>query len=167
MLVPTPVPRFSAWMTETSSQAVLTQALIDPLYAEALGLADEARGYFSQAGQDDRLDLEPMERVLFSCESLKVTTRLMHVISWLMVGKAVAAGEMTPEEASVPERRLGFVEESNEVREPRLTQLPSQARALVRRSVDLYERVSRIEASLAHHGPGGARALQDRLGEAF
>lgn len=154
-------------MTETASQAVLTPALIDPLYEEALSLADEARGYFVETGQGDRLDLEPMERVLFSCESLKVTTRLMQMIAWLLVGKAVAAGEMTPEEALSPERRLGFVEDSDEAREPRLTQLPEQAQSLIRRSCDLYQRVSHIEASLADHGVGGARALLNRLDEAF
>lgn len=154
-------------MTETSSHAVLTPALIEPLYAEALELADEARGYFAKMGQDDRLDLEPMERVLFSCESLKVTTRLMHVISWLLVAKAVAAGEMTPEEACVPERRLGFVEGSDEAKEPRLALLPAQALSLVRRSRDLYERTVRIEASLMENGTGGARALQGRLDQTF
>lgn len=154
-------------MTDTAHHAVLTPALIEPLYAEALALADEARGYFAQTGQDDRLDLEPMERVLFSCESLKVTTRLMQVISWLLVGKAVAAGEMTPEEALVPDRRLGFVEDSDEAREPRLTLLPAQALSLIRRSRDLYQRVSHIEVSLADHGVGGARALLNRLDEAF
>lgn len=155
-------------MTDASpSNAVLTPALIDPLYAEALALADEARGYFAKTGPDERLDLEPMERVLFSCESLKVTTRLMHVISWLLVGKAVAAGEMTPEEATVPERRLGFVEGSDETKEPRLTLMPAQALSLIRRSGDLYERVARIERSLAENGAGDARALQNRLDETF
>lgn len=154
-------------MTDAFSNAVLTPALIDPLYAEALALADEARGYFAQTGQDERLNLEPMERVLFSCESLKVTTRLMHVISWLLVGKAVAAGEMTPAEATVPERRLGFVEGSDEAKEPRLTLLPAQAFSLIRRSRDLYERVGHIEASLTENGQGDARALQSRLDEAF
>ncbi len=146
---------------------MLTPALIDLLYTEALALADEARSYFTRMGQDERLDLEPMERVLFSCESLKVTTRLMHVISWLLVGKAVAAGEMTPEEACVPERRLGFVENSDETQEPRLTLLPAQALSLIRRSRDLYERVSHIEASLMENGVGGARALQGRLDQTF
>lgn len=154
-------------MTETSSQAVLTPVLINPLYTEALALADEARSYFTRMGQDERLNLEPMERVLFSCESLKVTTRLMHVISWLLVGKAVAAGEMTPEEACVPERRLGFVENSDETQEPRLTLLPAQALSLIRRSRDLYGRVSHIEASLMENGVGGARALQGRLDQTF
>lgn len=146
---------------------MLTPALIDPLYTEALALADEARSYFTRMGQDERFNLEPMERVLFSCESLKVTTRLMHVISWLLVGKAVAAGEMTPEEACVPERRLGFVENSDETQEPRLTLLPAQALSLIRRSRDLYGRVSHIEASLMENGVGGARALQGRLDQTF
>lgn len=159
-------------MTETPDKSELTPALIDPLYAEALAMADEARGYFAKAGQAERLDLEPMERVLFSCESLKVTTRLMHVISWLLVGKAVAAGEMTPEEAATPERRLGFAEDSDETKEPRLGLLPMQALSLIRRSRDLYARVSRMESSLfagdaTAPAGGGARGLQSRLDEAF
>lgn len=164
-------------MTETgnkneASGGVLTPALIDPLYDEALSMADEARSYFSNAGQAERLDLEPMERVLFSCESLKVTTRLMHVISWLLVGKAVAAGEMTLEEAAAPERRLGAVEDSDDAKEPRLTLLPMQAQSLIRRSRDLYARVARIEGSLfagnaSAPAGGGARGLQSRLDDAF
>lgn len=159
-------------MTATPPDAVLTPALIDPLYAEAIAMADEARTYFSAAGQEERLALDPMERVLFSCESLKVTTRLMHVISWAMVSKAVAAGEMTPEEAAAPDRRLGFAEASDETREPRLTLLPAQALSLIRRSQTLYDRVAHIEASVFGNGGdapagGGARGLQNRLDEAF
>lgn len=159
-------------MTETSRNAVLSPALIDPLYAEALDMAAEARAYFSTAGLEERQTLEPMERVLFSCESLKVTTRLMHVISWLMVGKAVAAGEMSPQEAATPDRRLGFAERSDETREPRLGLLPVQALSLIRRSQALYDRVQHIEASLFGEGAdapagGGARGLQNRLSELF
>lgn len=159
-------------MTDASQNTVLTPALIDPLYVEAIAMADEARTYFSTAGLEDRQTLDPMERVLFSCESLKVTTRLMHVISWLMVGKAVAAGEMTPEEAAAPDRRLGNAEGSDEMQEPRLALLPPPALSLVRRSQALYDRVRHMEASLFRNDGGspagsGARGLQNRLGEAF
>ncbi|MGK2284795.1 DUF1465 family protein [Pedomonas sp. V897] len=159
-------------MTDATEKRVLTPALIDPLYAEAIAVADEARTYFSAEGLEERQTLDPMERVLFSCESLKVTTRLMHVISWLLVGKAVAAGEMTPEEAATPDRRLGFVEASDEAREPRLGLLPEQALSLIRRSQTLYDRVRHIEAGLFGDGAaapagGGARGLQNRLSELF
>ena len=64
--------------------------LIDSLYVESMLLADEARGYFDEAGRADRESLDALSRVLFSCESMKVTTRLMHVIAWLLTQRAVA-----------------------------------------------------------------------------
>ena len=57
-------------------------------------LADEARSYFEGRARVDRDALDPWMRVGFSCESLKVTTRLMHVIAWLLARRAVAEGEL-------------------------------------------------------------------------
>ncbi|HEY5713474.1 MAG TPA: DUF1465 family protein, partial [Allosphingosinicella sp.] len=85
----------------------MTPRLVDGLYIEAMVLADEARSYFDTLGRDDRLSLDPIDRVGFSCESLKVTTRLMHVIAWLLTQRAVAAGELTPDQAGAEDRRLG------------------------------------------------------------
>ncbi|MEA3059703.1 MAG: regulator of CtrA degradation, partial [Sphingomonadales bacterium] len=59
-------------------QVRITSRLIDSLYTEAMLLADEARSYFDEAGRDERSTLEPFARVGFACESLKVTTRIMH-----------------------------------------------------------------------------------------
>ncbi|RME99799.1 MAG: DUF1465 family protein, partial [Alphaproteobacteria bacterium] len=72
--------------------------LVDRLYKEAINLADEARTYFAVHSKVDRKRLNPMERVMYTCESLRISTRLMHVISWLMVRKAVANGELTEAE---------------------------------------------------------------------
>ena len=71
---------------------MLAKRLIDGLYTEAMLLADEVRAYFDDVGRDARDLLDPIERVLFSCESLKVTTRLMHVIAWLLTQRAVEVG---------------------------------------------------------------------------
>jgi regulator of CtrA degradation len=89
------------------SDSRIHRRLIDTLYVDAMVLADEARGYFDQRGRHDRDSLDPMSRVCFSCESLKVTTRLMHVIAWLLTQRAVDCGEMAPREALDPSRRLG------------------------------------------------------------
>jgi len=61
-------------------QARITSRLIDSLYTEAMLLADEARSYFDEAGREERSTLEPFARVGFACESLKVTTRIMHIV---------------------------------------------------------------------------------------
>src|SRR5918996_5505148 len=103
-------------------RAELTPKLVDSLYVEAMVLADEARSYFDAAARDDRLDLPPVDRVGFSCESLKVTTRLMHVIALLLTQRAVAAGELTRSEAGESERRLGPAPAGDAALLPRLPQ---------------------------------------------
>jgi regulator of CtrA degradation len=148
----------------------LTPKVLDSLYGEAMALADEARAYFDSVGQLDRRGLEPMARVVFSCESLKVTTRLMHVISWLLVRKAVAAGEMTEDEAMVPDRRLGRATPTPADDTSRLAGLPSRSKDIIARSQDLYFRVKRLEDQLtaeAEPSESPALAMIKRLQSSF
>ena len=149
-------------MAELEARAELTPKLVDSLYVEAMVLADEARSYFDSAARDDRLALEPVDRVGFSCESLKVTTRLMHVIAWLLTQRAVTAGELTRDQAGETDRRLGPGPKSDEALLPRL---PQAAWELIRSSEDLFDRVLRLDqASYAQGGPGSpARSLLSRL----
>lgn len=141
----------------------ITPKLVDGLYTEAMLLADEARGYFDSEGQDERAALDPILRVAYSCESLRVTTRLMHVVSWLLVRKAVAAGEMSESEGEAPERRLGRAGDS-ELDPARLAMLPPRCREIIDASRDLYERVKRLDAQMASATPQSpARALLGKL----
>jgi regulator of CtrA degradation len=140
----------------------LTPKLIGALYTEAMLLADEARSYFDSAGREDRDSLDPFARVGFSCESLKVTTRLMHVIAWLLTQRAVETGELSRSQAAASSRRLGEEPESDEAMLPRL---PEQARLLVEASRDLFARIRRLDDSAANPAPAPspARSLLSRL----
>ena len=144
------------------ASAELTPKLVDSLYVEAMVLADEARSYFDSAARDDRLELEPVDRVGFSCESLKVTTRLMHIIAWLLTQRAVGAGELTRSQAGEAERRLGPAPATDQALLPRL---PQAAADLIRASEELYERLLRLDESSFDAGPPGspARSLLNRL----
>jgi regulator of CtrA degradation len=123
----------------------MTARLVDSLYTEAMVLADEARSYFDESGRPERDALGPMERVAFSCESLKVTTRLMHVIAWLLTRKGIAAGEIGEDEGHADSRRVGEAADS----EPAAVEaLPPGARAIVEASIDLYARVARIDREM-------------------
>jgi len=145
---------------------MLARRLIDGLYMETMVLADEARGYFDQTGRVARDALDPLDRVIFSCESLKVTTRLMHVIAWLLTQRAIDAGEMTQESASDPLRRLGPPVESDD---DAVAKIPPDARSLVAASIELYRRVERLDQGLEVRGPAAspARSLLSRLERAF
>ena len=150
------------------SQWGLTRKVIDSLYVEAMVLADEARSYFDQLSRNDRDQLDPVLRVAFSCKSLKVTTRLMHVIAWLLTRRAVAAGEMDPLSALSPSLRLGQAVESDA---KLVAQLADEARELIAASTELYARVKRLDDQLemgaAKCQPSPARSLYQQLERAF
>jgi regulator of CtrA degradation len=143
-------------------EARITPRLIDSFYTEAMLLADEARSYFDDAGRDDRALLDPFVRVGFACESLKVTTRIMHIVAWLLTQRAIESGEIGTIEGRRPERRLGHAQDSDPAV---VTQLPASAQRLIGASIDLYARVKRLDEGNSAAAPiqSPARALMGRL----
>lgn len=67
---------------------------MDSLYVEVMVLANEARAYFEDHGVEARDALPVTLRAGYAVESLKVTTRLMHVIAWLLIWRGEANGEI-------------------------------------------------------------------------
>ena len=153
-------------MTESNDtpdlQSRITPRLIESLYTEAMILADEARAYFDDEGREERLTLEPFVRVGFACESLKVTTRIMHIVAWLLTQRAVEAGAITGADGGRPERRLGKATESDPAV---VEQLPLSAQRLISSSADLYARIQRLDEGQLADEPvvSPARALMGRL----
>ncbi|WP_420144070.1 DUF1465 family protein [Sphingobium sp.] len=149
----------------------LHRRLVDGLYLEAMVMADEARTYFDgSASLDDGID-DPLRRVAFACESLKVTTRLMHIIAWLLSQRAWQRGEIDRIDMADDKYRLGRASETDA---DLSASFPFAARALIDASQELYGRVARLQDRLDAMGSATAaavaspaRALLDRLNTAF
>ena len=144
------------------AQVRITSRLIDSLYTEAMLLADEARSYFDDIGRDERSQLEPFARVGFACESLKVTTRIMHIVAWLLTQRALESGEIPVLDGRRPERRLGNAQDSDQTV---VEQLPDVAQRLINASAELYARIKRIDDGVVDTEipQSPARALMGRL----
>lgn len=146
--------------------------LIDSLYVEAMVLADEARSFFDHRAEEHRALLEQIDRVEFACESLKVTTRLMHVIAWLLTQRAILAGELDPSARNEERYRLGEAAPTPADISERFS---FDMMTLIVASEDLYDRVLRLERQLIGRGRRGgavvplspARDLLTRLERAF
>jgi regulator of CtrA degradation len=121
----------------------ITPKLIDGLYTEAVLLADEARSYFDS--DHARAITSAEVAVAFSCESLKVTTRLMHVIAWLLNQKALRVGELASKDATEGLEELGYAPATDG---HWMDELPEDARSLILASEDLYYRVQRVSESV-------------------
>ncbi len=153
-------------MTQTGLGSRMQPRLLDALYSEAMLLADEARAYFDEVGRVEREALDPLIRVSFSCESLKVTTRLMHIIAWLLTQRAVQCGELRPNDALDPARRLGAapITEAG-----LLAMLPTKARNMIEASTNLHRRVALLDDALDMPVLGASPVLSmyRRLQDAF
>ena len=74
------------------------RAQVENLYVEAMLLADEAHTAFATQRGDMARDTrrganDSLLQVSLACESLKTTTRLMHIIAWLLHRRAMIAGD--------------------------------------------------------------------------
>lgn len=142
----------------------LTNKVINALYVEAMVLADEARAYFDLHSRESRDQMSPLQRVSFSCESLKVTTRLMHVVAWLLTQRALV--ENAPSHDPTGSHRLGNAAPTESDVAARL---PEEARQLIIASAELYRRVKRLDDQLI--GPiasaSPVKNLQSRLHAAY
>jgi regulator of CtrA degradation len=142
----------------------LTPKVIDGLYTEAMVLADEARSYFDS---DRSRDITPADvAVAFSCESLKVTTRLMHIIAWLLNQRAVNSGELAARDSMNSLEELGYAPATDTFWVERL---PHEAQILIAASEDLYYRVQRVAEHMACTSLDIPEplAMMDRLRAAF
>lgn len=134
--------------------STLDRRIVDNLYVEAMVLADEARFFFDEHAQEHRAVLGSHARVDFACESLKATTRLMHVIAWLLTQRAILNGELPSRARSEEAHQLGLAAPTD----PAIAeQFQPDMAALIVATEDLYDRVSRLERQLL--GRSAAEAL--------
>jgi regulator of CtrA degradation len=139
----------------------LRRPLLAALYIDAMVLADDTRAYIEHVPDDDRDMPDPVTRVLLACEQLRMTTRLMTVLAWLLAWRAVDAGEM--DGASPPQ--LDPVSSSDMAA---VDGFPDSARTLIEAGIALYRRAAFLDASIAAAPLASpALAMQRRLAAAL
>ena len=67
-----------------------------PLYNEGMGLVEQAAEYLDGQGRAEAKKLSRLAATLYAAESMRLTTRLMQIASWLLLQRAANSGEMTP-----------------------------------------------------------------------
>lgn len=70
------------------------------LFKDGMALVEETASYLDGPGRSESKVLPRKVALAYAGESMRLTTRLMQVASWLLVQRAIKEGEMTPEEAS-------------------------------------------------------------------
>jgi regulator of CtrA degradation len=120
-------------------------AFFDRMFDETVALLHEARDYALERERAGYAKVHPALQLLVACETLRVTARLTQIMAWLLVQKAVHAGEMTREEARAERNRLGGREVCLADRPWGPIEMPRRLQGLLDRSHGLYARVVRLD----------------------
>lgn len=146
--------------------------LFQRTFQEGMDLVEETASYLDGSGRQSSKLLSRNAALAYASESMRLTTRLMQVASWLLVQRAVREGDMAPDAACEDRYRLSAEDVCRASTEATVEDLPPELLILLDRSERLYERVRHLDRrmyveSAANGGPHPVLAQFDRLKNAF
>src|SRR6187401_1543424 len=80
------------------------------VFREGMGLVEETANYLDGPGRQDARLLDRHGAVAYATESMRLTTRLMQLASWLLLQRAIVSGEMTGDDARREKHRISLTD---------------------------------------------------------
>jgi regulator of CtrA degradation len=119
------------------------------LFREGMALVEETAAYLDGKGRHESKGLERAAALAYATESMRLTTRLMQLASWLLLHRAVKEGEMSLAQVNQEKTKVKL-SVGAPVSEATLAMLPPTLTGLIARSRKLHEMVIRLDATI--HG---------------
>ena len=117
----------------------------EPLYREGMDLVEDAAAYLDGAGRASAKSMLPEVATLYASESMRLTTRLMQLASWLLLQRAANNGEMTTEQVLEEKSKVRLEGFPAQMGAPGWSDLPPAFRDLVEHSLVLQKRVAYLD----------------------
>jgi regulator of CtrA degradation len=122
------------------------------LFREGMTLVEETAAYLDGEGRDESRLISRDATLSYAAESMRLTTLLMQVASWLLVQRAVAEGEMTPAEALLEKHRVKLgASEPPKAQDFNL--LPMRLQQLIMRARRLHSRILHLDGLITDDRP--------------
>ena len=118
------------------------------LFKEGMNLVEEAAAYLDGPGRNEAKALPRMEALAYASESMRLTTRLMQLASWLLLQRAVNEGEMTQTQAASEKHKVKLSNQDMATAPEAFHRLPARLRDLVAHSMRLQARIVHLDQLL-------------------
>ncbi len=115
------------------------------LFNEGMALVEKTANYLDGPGRIDGRLLKAPLTIAYATESMRLTTRLMQLASWLLVRRAVNRGEISEDQAATDKHRVVLVPIGRSTRTAGYEELPEALKDLVEASMRLHDRIMRLD----------------------
>ncbi len=134
------------------SERLANSQLFATLFRDGMALVEETATYLDGAGRQESKKLERGAAMVYATESMRLTTRLMQLASWLLLHRAVKEGEMTLAQANKEKSKVRLAAcDPGDAKSIAL--LPAKLQELIARSVRLQNDVRRLDATMHAQPP--------------
>lgn len=120
----------------------------DHIFKEGMALVERTASYLDGPGRKEAKVLAGGVGVLYATESMRLTTRLLDLASWLLIRRALREGEITEEEARKKRRRVKLQAFGRPSHVKGYAELPLGLQNLIEESFLLHDRISKLDRIL-------------------
>ena len=138
--------------TISIAERIVASEAFKTLFRQGMTLVEDTAAYLDGPGRQESRALERQAALGYASESMRLTTRLMQLTSWLLLQRAVNEGELTREEADREHRKVRITA-PEPVPGKGAAPLPSSLSMLIERAQKLENRIMRLDDQLRLDAP--------------
>lgn len=121
----------------------------DHIFKEGMALVERTAAYLDGPGRREAKVLTGGAGVLYATESMRLTTRLLDLASWLLIRRALKEGEITTEEAQKKRGRVKLQAFGRPSHVKGFAELPGGLRELIEESFALHDRIIQLDRAMS------------------
>jgi regulator of CtrA degradation len=122
------------------------------LFREGMLLVEESASYLDGPGRQDARMLPRADALAYASESMRLTTRLMQLASWLLMQRSINEGDVSPSQAVSDKHKVDLSRQDLASSPDVFARLPARLQELALQSQRLQARIIHMD-QLIHAAP--------------
>jgi regulator of CtrA degradation len=139
-------------VTVSFGERFQASAQFDRVFKEGMALVERTAAYLDGDGRKASKSLTGQATVLYTTESMRLTTRLLDLASWLLIRRALKDGEITEAEAQMKRTRVKLQSLGRPSHIRGFADLPDGLQKLIEESFALHDRIVQLDLSMTAPG---------------
>jgi regulator of CtrA degradation len=139
---------FSTDRTVSFAERLARSPSFHALFQEGMALVERSAAYLDGPGRAESKLLPRQAALAYATESMRLTTRLMQLASWLLLQRAVNEGEMSRDQAATDKHKVKLSRHGQTTPPETYAEMPERLRELIDESLRLQDQVLRLDALL-------------------
>ena len=155
----------TSFQTVRIAERLAFSASFQPIFDTGMNLVDETAAYLDGDGRRDVKSLSKGAATLYAAESMRLTTRLMQVASWLLLQRAANQGDMSRSQVEAEKVKVRLDGAAEGVDSPFYDELPLTFRSLVERALLLERRIAMLDREIYGSAKPELEAAHNPVGQ--